>query len=157
MTYYCLGFMFNENKTDVLLIEKQKPAWQAGKFNGIGGKLEFYDVITSGKYGKRAPQEMEKPLDAMYREFKEETGLGFKDWRYVVTMRGADWCVYVFTAVTDQVFYCESKESEQVALLPITELDKYDYISNLSWLIPLCLDQNDNKKGINYTIINTPI
>jgi 8-oxo-dGTP pyrophosphatase MutT (NUDIX family) len=25
---------------EVLLIEKQKPAWQRGKLNGVGGKIE---------------------------------------------------------------------------------------------------------------------
>ena len=37
---YTLGFVFDRDLQHVLLIQKQRPAWQAGKFNGIGGKLE---------------------------------------------------------------------------------------------------------------------
>jgi hypothetical protein len=33
---YVLGFMFDQHD-NVLLVEKSKPAWQAGKYNGIGG------------------------------------------------------------------------------------------------------------------------
>ena len=32
--------MFSENDTDVLLIEKQDPAWQKGFLNAVGGKIE---------------------------------------------------------------------------------------------------------------------
>lgn len=55
---YVLGFMFNEAESKVILIFKNRPAWQAGKLNGIGGKIE----------------EGETPIQAMNREFAEETG-----------------------------------------------------------------------------------
>lgn len=55
---YVLGFMFNEAKTHVLLVKKNRPAWQAGLLNGIGSKIE----------------PGEQPLEAMEREFQEETG-----------------------------------------------------------------------------------
>ena len=59
MKLYCCGFMFSKDFSHVLLIEKARPKWQEGKVNGIGGHLE------SG----------ESPVDAMVREFEEETGL----------------------------------------------------------------------------------
>lgn len=55
---YVLGFVFNHDASKVLLIQKNRPAWQAGKFNGLGGKIEG----------------QESPLLAMVREFREETG-----------------------------------------------------------------------------------
>lgn len=55
---YVLGIMFSEDEKKVLTIWKNRPSWQAGKLNGIGGKIE------AG----------ESPLEAMHREFIEETG-----------------------------------------------------------------------------------
>ena len=54
---YVLGFAFNPEKTHVLLAWKTKPAWQAGKLNGIGG----------------AVRKDELPHHAMAREFAEIT------------------------------------------------------------------------------------
>src|SRR5262245_36563234 len=63
MTEYCLGLAFTTDyaKSErVLLIRKTKPEWQAGKLNGIGGKIEPTDLTAHR---------------AMAREFKEETDL----------------------------------------------------------------------------------
>lgn len=57
---YVLGFAFSQDMNSVLLISKMTPAWQANKFNGVGGKLETYDWCT---------------VEAMRREFLEETGI----------------------------------------------------------------------------------
>ena len=54
-----VGFLFSENMLDVLLIEKQRPEWQKGKFNGIGGRMEVG----------------ESPVGCLVREFREETGV----------------------------------------------------------------------------------
>ena len=39
MTRYVVGFVFNKSKTEVMLIEKQRPLWQKNHFNGIGGHI----------------------------------------------------------------------------------------------------------------------
>lgn len=132
-----VGFMFNENETDVLLIVKNKPSWQFGKLNGIGGKVEAGET-----YGR-----------AMCRKFQEETGIGWGDWNYVITMGGDDWEVQVFTAKSDAVFEFKQMEDEEVCLIPINDLDNYFHLSNLRWLIPMCLDANDNR--IDYQVFNT--
>lgn len=54
-----VGFLFSENMLDVLLIEKKRPEWQKGKFNGIGGRMEIG----------------ESPVGCLVREFREETGI----------------------------------------------------------------------------------
>ena len=41
MQKYSLGFVFDLPVEKVLLIEKQRPEWQKGKLNGIGGKIEY--------------------------------------------------------------------------------------------------------------------
>lgn len=131
-----VGFMFNENETDVLLIEKQKPIWQFGKFNGIGGKVEIGEKFS----------------EAMIREFAEETGIIHATWRPVTLIGGTDWEVQVFTCKSDNVFDFKTMEQEKVNLLPLKELDSYNLISNLYWLIPMCLDQLHGE--INYDIYN---
>lgn len=73
MKRYVIGFMFDETIKHVVLIRKNRPDWQAGKLNGIGGHIE--------------PGEF--PIDAMVREFHEETGAKTKisTWVHVLTLR----------------------------------------------------------------------
>lgn len=59
---YVLGFLIQEDS--IVLIRKRKPEWQAGKLNGVGGKIEAGEV----------------PYVAMCREFKEETGGDAPNW-----------------------------------------------------------------------------
>lgn len=40
MKLLTVGFVFNKNLNQVLLLHKQKPDWQVGKLNGCGGKVE---------------------------------------------------------------------------------------------------------------------
>jgi 8-oxo-dGTP diphosphatase len=59
---YVCGFAFHGGGTvrpRVVLIRKVKPDWQAGKLNGVGGKIEPGETSTT----------------AMAREFHEETGV----------------------------------------------------------------------------------
>lgn len=60
---FVVAYVFDENE-NVLLIKKNRPTWQAGNYNGIGGKIE----------------EGETPLVAMIREMKEETDLFIREW-----------------------------------------------------------------------------
>ena len=56
---YVVGYCFQRDLGAVTLIEKIKPTWQRGKYNGVGGKIEP---------GETAPE-------AMSREFFEEAGV----------------------------------------------------------------------------------
>lgn len=60
----------------VALVEKNRPEWQKGRMNGIGGHIE----------------EGEAPWDAMVREFWEETGCRTEQlrWKNFVTLSGED-------------------------------------------------------------------
>lgn len=73
MKKYVLGFVFNPELTDVLLILKNRPVEQHNRLNGIGGKLEPAD--SSIHY-------------AMSREFSEETTAFIRpdSWKHFVTM-----------------------------------------------------------------------
>lgn len=133
-----VGFMFNAEATSVLLIQKQKPAWQKNKLNGLGGKVEVG----------------ESRLDAMIREFTEEAGITFYDWDPVISLHGEDWEVQVFAAKTDLIFQFRQMEKEKLHHVMLKDLHIYNRVSNLNWLIPLCLDNNDGKGRIDYDITN---
>lgn len=127
-TRYVAGFLFNKAHTCVALIEKQKPAWQKSLLNGIGGKIE------SG----------ETPLEAMVREFKEETGVLVEDWQLFCTLRGltdlgAWWVVYFFRA-SGSLSELRSQTDEIINICPIAELEKLPVIPNLRWLVPMAKD-----------------
>lgn len=129
MTKYVCGFYFDHLLQNVVLIWKNKPAWQKGKLNGVGGKIE----------------DGELPEAAMRRVFKEETGVDHQSWQPLVTLTGADWQVNFFHAVAlpDQFEYVETQEDEEVAKIPVDRLLAWDYehIPNLDWLIPMALNQ----------------
>lgn len=82
MQEYVAGFAFDYALDEVLLVRKQRPQWQAGKLNAIGGKIE----------------PGERPLDAMRREFTEETTLNVFDWEMFCVLRGDGFVVHFFAA-----------------------------------------------------------
>lgn len=122
MTSYVAGFLFNEDKTKVALIEKQRPQWQAGLLNGIGGHIE----------------KGETSFDAMRREFKEETGVENIDWNSLITLAGSDWEVHFFYGFGD-ITKVRSLTDEIVVVVDINPLPE-NIIDNLKWLIPMALD-----------------
>src|SRR4051794_35548662 len=126
---YVCGFLFSRDRTRVLLIRKRRPAWQAGKLNGLGGKIEPGETA----------------LDAMRREFREEAGVALAEWHHVLTLSGADdagsgrgWAGHFFRAFGDvdaaRAITDEALETPPTAPLPP------DTIPNLRWIIPLMLD-----------------
>jgi 8-oxo-dGTP diphosphatase len=122
---YVAGFMFTEDKTKVILIRKNKPDWQKGLFNGVGGKIE--------------PNE--SPLNAMIREYHEEAGVEYKEWDNFLTVDYYSSTVYFFKAFNDPCFYLSGTQEEEV----ITEIELNDFprnqvIPNLNWIVNLALD-----------------
>lgn len=122
--YYCLGFAFRGDQ--VLLIQKDHPAWQMGKLNGIGG------VVEPG----------EKFLYGMVREFTEETGLANEtyDWLHRLTISSSEHVLQVFSTNIIDIRDAKSVTPEQVKLVSYTELASMPLIPNLGWMIPFCTD-----------------
>ena len=77
---YVAGFLFNPTMDSVVLVKKNRPEWQKGFYNGVGGHIE----------------QGENPFDAMTREFEEETGVLIPDWRNYCEIDGEDWVCYFF-------------------------------------------------------------
>lgn len=125
MNYCAVGFMFDEKCEKVALILKNRPDWQAGKFNGIGGHC-----LSGERYSQ-----------CVKREFYEETGVLYDDWLHIVTLEYPNASkVSFFRAATDDVFNVCSKTDELVFLFDVKGIDYSRCVFNLNWLIPLCLD-----------------
>ena len=128
---YVLGFVFSDClDSKVLLIEKTKPAWQKGKLNGIGGKIE----------------PGETPLEAMVRETNEETGLSVVDYVHYCTMSFAQDTVLVFVGFADFDLLRDESPTEEklhVVKIPDVLLKKTEIptMSNLPWLIAMAHDR----------------
>src|SRR6187551_1822550 len=86
MQLYACGFLFSPDRARVLLIRKRRPAWQAGKLNGVGGKIEPSD---------------DSPLAAMTREFREEAGITIENWQEILTLTAPDWHTHFYRAFGD--------------------------------------------------------
>jgi len=129
---YVLGFLFRDNCTSVALIRKDKPKRQAGLLNGIGGKIE----------------DGETELEAMVREFREETGVDTSEsgWRQYCEMSGDAFTVYCFVARDSDAWEKAATEtSETVEKHHPDLLSEQDCVSNLRWLVELALDENYGK------------
>jgi ADP-ribose pyrophosphatase len=129
---YVAGFLFDEAKNYVALIRKNRPDWQAGCLNGIGGKVE--------------PGEW--TLQTQIREFEEETGVHYENWELFASI-GADrnprdgsssWRVYYFRGFsTKDLYRVTSKTDEYVDVYNVGLLYALPKVYHLDWLIPLSL------------------
>lgn len=139
MQAYVAGFLFNKEGTEVALIQKTKPEWQAGKLNAVGGKIETTEVNNIVAH-------VESPIDAMVREFEEETGVYIPptEWKYKVRLfQEGVFEVFFFTCFSEVISEVTTTTEEEVEVWNVDmALAGAMLIDNLKWLIPLCLDKN---------------
>ncbi len=123
-----VGIAFNESVTRVLLIEKQRPKWQQGYLNGVGGKVE------PGETRERA----------MAREFEEETGIKLEpeDWTHCLTYAGPDFEVTFYRIFLPDEMFDSAKTTTDEVVIPYTldAVPRVRTIYNLQWIIPLMMD-----------------
>lgn len=132
MKNYVLGFCFSRDYSKVVLIKKTRPAWQSGRLNGVGGHIE------------RA----ETPLDAMIREFAEETNYPHAtNWTYFGVLQGKDWVVHLFHGQYGVIPgpYNTSEEGEVSVHYVTCVLNKPTSkgsppLPNLRYLIPMAIN-----------------
>lgn len=128
---YVLGFMFDSNLSRVVLIKKKRPAWQAGLFNGAGGMVE----------------PGERDVDAMVREFKEETGVltHHSQWVPFCVLTDAAYTVSVYRSASDvhvaNVGTCTDEHVECFCLTDVWS-GAMPQVPNLRWLVAMALDHD---------------
>lgn len=128
---YVVGFMFSDTGKSIALIEKNRPEWQKGLLNGIGGKVENNEF----------------PIFAMTREFKEETGYETKpsDWINFVILNDDTYVVHFYYTKNIHVLSkLETKTDEKVSTMYLDYVlnRSKNVIPNLKWLLPLALDSD---------------
>lgn len=130
MKRYSLGFAFgtNQGEETVLLIRKTKPSWQAGKLNGVGGHIE----------------DGETPIEAMVREFQEETGIqtARDDWRHYLILRGPKWEMHVYTTSKVDISQAQTLTEELVVTTAVKRGLDAGCLDNVPWLVAAAKDQS---------------
>lgn len=132
LTRFVAGFLIWGGT--VLLIRKQRPEWQKGKLNGIGGHIEA---------GETARQ-------AMVREFKEEAGLEINEWKLFAELYGDNWSVSFFVChpydMVNPHWSIKAQTDEELEWHPVSDLKflKANALTNLTWLIPMAMYDESN-------------
>lgn len=123
---YVVSFIFKPGCNDVWLIRKNKPEWQKGCLNGIGGKVEKTETYRK----------------AAIRELQEEAGIFIGHLLEVGYMQGKNndgskFRVGIFTAISDQEL--KTMESEIIDIFNINDIKTYKHIENIPMLIETCI------------------
>lgn len=124
MRDYVLGFY--TDATSVALIRKRRPTWQAGKLNGIGGRVEAGESVSA----------------AMAREFREETGhTDFVPWRLYCVVHNftAGYRVWCFHAMGNP-HALRTVTDEEIEVHPHDSLPR-ELVGKVRWLLPMALDR----------------
>ena len=122
MNKYVVGYLFNRDTNEVCLIQKNRPNWQKGRLNGVGGHIE----------------QGENPQDAMPREFWEEAGERNIAWRQFLFITGTGYELYCFTAkaTRQNVMNVHSATDEIIGWYSVESLPDI-ILPNLKWIIPM--------------------
>lgn len=153
---YTVGYLFDSLGESVALIRKNRPVWQEGKWNGIGGKVE---PLADGKLYSSQGRLEETPLACMNREFREETGVEGIEWELFAKTVGPSkedptgWEVYYFKSFdTLKLSQIQTITDEGVLDFPVNVLPPRMVLHN-RWLIPMAL----NSGGKIFTIYETQV
>lgn len=126
MIEYSVGFLHNDH--EVVLIRKNRPAWQAGYLNGVGGHIEKY----------------EDPHSCMVREFREETGVGVGPWEHFATLLGEHAMIHCFAVYDPEgmfIYDVKTTTDEDIEIWPFDDLNGFlehsQTVPNLEWILPL--------------------
>lgn len=137
---YCLGFLFDPLLEEVLLIRKNRgPETLIGKLNGLGGKCNT----------------KENPAKAMEREFIEESNIFIpqSDWIKVCNIEVNGSIIYTYSKSSMDIYNYSQMESEEIGVYNLKHLfNELNYVPNLRWIIPMCLNKLTNKDSNSYQV-----
>jgi 8-oxo-dGTP diphosphatase len=159
---YTLGFVFNHRighggvhapPTQVLLIQKAKPAWQAGRMNGLGGKLEKGESFA--QCGAREVEEESRRPGAAAGE-RGAIDVAPEEWRHFGVLRGAEvyhheasasFEIHLFSAFVpfEKMIAAEAATCLAVEPLRLLSLDalflgeKLRVLPNVRWMVCMAL------------------
>lgn len=152
---YVVGFPFSDDKELVMLLRKNKPDFQAGRLNGVGGKVEEFDRLRNAKSIR---------VNAMEREWLEESRglIGPLDWKWFVTFQGNNSIVHAFKAFADtdtlMKLHGEKNDTGEVFVGFLTDFitsrpnaEANRLMPNLSWLLPMALDDDIVGGSVDFT------
>lgn len=135
MQEYVCGFAFDRTE-HVVLIKKQRPAWQSELMNGIGGKVEVG----------------ESPLSAMVREFTEETGTVCEEWSLYANIVFPTSKIYFYRAFLEDLQGMRTVTDEEIIVAPLIDIKSSECVANLFWLLPLAAFTKENYEPITVTV-----
>ena len=127
MQRYVVGFLFDRECHVCWLVEKNRPHWQKGKLNGVGGHIE------SG----------ETPLQAMEREFEEEAGIYVAGWEHFLTLTSDEAEIFFYRCTVECDEWQEAYAKTDEKLFEIHPANLYDEpcVPNLYWILPLAASE----------------
>ena len=141
MKSYVLRFIFDLNLEKILWMKKNRPDFQKGKLNGLGGSIELNEY----------------PLDAIRREIKEECGLDIEQWvnfgKLLDHVNGHN--IELFYTVTNEIYNFKQMEDEEVK---IYDLDEYladtsdNYYDRLGYPNKTCYKNFNRMRNIDWMI-----
>ena len=140
MKRYVVGFL-QDRSGYVGLLRKDRPEWQAGMLNGIGGHVEPGETW----------------MGAMEREAREEASLGLAiSWECFAAIKGDGWEMYCFRAEVDDVsriLPLNNDVGEEFESYPLWQVEggALSTIPNLRWLVSMA--QNPCRHEWPYRII----
>ena len=133
MKKFVVGFAFDNTLSNVVMIRKNRPEWQKGSLNGVGGHIEDGEIA----------------IEAMAREFREETGVytALSAWIPVLSLY-FDYAVVEFFACKNDLVFNEAKTNTDEEVVKVN-LDITDdlMVENLPAVIELSRQRLSDKMG----------
>jgi 8-oxo-dGTP pyrophosphatase MutT (NUDIX family) len=104
---YVSMLMFSQSMQECVLIEKNRPAFLAGKLCPVGGHKEID----------------ESSIDAAIREFFEEVNISTSacDWKLYAVCVGDDWTMDCFCSASPLFSQAKTATDETVKIMPVTD------------------------------------
>ncbi len=123
-----VGLCFDLSRNMVAMVHKLSgPACVIGNWNGVGGKVD----------------PGETPIQAMAREFREETGVDLpeSEWSQFAELNATNYDLFFFQAASTEVFQCRTMEKEPIKVwLARDLLGESNVMHNMRWMIPFLQD-----------------